>query len=84
MTRRPKEKQFSSDCIKGKWIHYEHPEISHHLMDRAMKESTRQFQKILIFFHISKCLACNAGKNITVEDKKKIMNKLNTAAWSYC
>ena len=51
-------------------------------MDRAMKESTHKFTKIL--FHISKCLACNAGKNITVEDKKKIMNKLNTAAWSYC
>ena len=22
---------------KGKWIHYEHPEISHQLMDHAMK-----------------------------------------------
>ena len=37
--------------------HYEHPEISHHLMDRAMKQSTHQFHKI--YFHISKCLACN-------------------------
>ena len=46
-------------------------------MDRAMKESTRQFQKILIFFHISKCLACNAEKNITVEDNKKTMNTTN-------
>ena len=45
------------------------PRISHHLMDRAMKQSTHQFHKI--FFHISKCLACNAEKNITVEDNKK-------------
>ena len=22
---------------KGKWINYDHPEISHHLMDHAMK-----------------------------------------------
>ena len=41
-------------------------------MDRAMKQSTHQFHKI--FFHISKCLACNAEKNITVEDNKKRMN----------
>ena len=38
-------------------------------MDRAMKQSTYQFNKI--FFHISKCLACNAEKNITVENNKK-------------
>ena len=37
-----------------------------------MKQSTHQFHKI--FFHISKCLACNAEKNITVEDNKKRMN----------
>ena len=43
---------------KGKWIHYKHPEISHHLMDRAMKQSTHQLHKM--FFYISKCLACNA------------------------
>ena len=49
--------------------------ISHRLMDRAMKQSTRQFNKI--FFHISKCLACNAEKNITVEDNKKRMNIAN-------
>ena len=28
-------------------------------------------------FHISKCLACNAEKNITVEDNKKRMNIAN-------
>ena len=28
-------------------------------------------------FHISKCLACNAEKNITVEDNKKRMNITN-------
>ena len=46
---------------KGKWIHYEHSEISYHLMDCAMKQSTRQFYKI--FFHISKILVCNAEKH---------------------
>ena len=45
------------------------PRISHHLMDRAMKQSTHQFHKI--FFHISKCLACNAEKNTAVEDYEK-------------
>ena len=40
-----------------------------------MKQSTHQFHKI--FFHISKCLACNAEKNITVEDNKKRMNITN-------
>ena len=39
------------------------PEKSHHLMDRAMKQSTHPFHKI--FFHITKCLACIAEK-ITV------------------
>ena len=56
-------------------IHYEHPEISHHLMDHAINQSTHQFHKI--FFHISKCLACNAEKIITVEDNKKRMNIAN-------
>ena len=37
---------------------YEHPEIWDHLMDHAMKQLTHHFHKI--FFHISKCLACNA------------------------
>ena len=53
----------------SKYTHYEHSEISQHLMDRAMKQSTRQFHKKN--FHISKCFACNAEKNITVEDNKK-------------
>ena len=44
-------------------------------MDRAMKQSTHQFHKI--FFHISKCLACNAKKTTTVEDNKKRMNIAN-------
>ena len=48
---------------------------SRHLMDRAMKQSTHHFHKI--FFHISKCLACKAEKNITVEDNKKRMNIAN-------
>ena len=63
----------------GKWIHYEQPEISHHLIDRAMKQSTHQFHKI--FFHVSKYLACNAEKNTTVEDNRKrmiIANFINT------
>ena len=55
-----------------KWkmrIHYEHREISHQLMDRAMKQSTHQFHKI--FFHISKCLACNAEKTLQLKITKK-------------
>ena len=44
-------------------------------MDRAMKQSTHQFRKM--FFHISKYLACNAKKNIAVEDNKKRINIAN-------
>ena len=44
-------------------------------MNRAMKQSTHQFRKI--FFHISKYLACNAKKNIAVEDNKKRINIAN-------
>ena len=40
-----------------------------------MKQSTHQFHKI--FFHISKCLACNAEKTLTVEDNKKKKKKKN-------
>ena len=59
----------------GKWIHYEHSEISHHLMDRAMKRSSHQFHKI--FFHISKCLACTAEKTLLLKITKKRMNIAN-------
>ena len=38
-------------------------------MDRAMKQSTRQFRKI--FVHISKCLACNAEKTLQLKITKK-------------
>ena len=53
------------------------PRISHHLMDRAMKQSTHQFHKI--FFYISKCLACNAEKTLQLKITKKmnIANFLN-------
>ena len=51
------------------------PRISHHLMDQAMMQSTHQFHKI--FFHISKCLTCNAEKNVTIEDNKKRINVTN-------
>ena len=54
---------------KGKWIHYGDPEISYHLMDCAMKQSTHQFHKI--FSHISKCLACNAEKTLRLKITKK-------------
>ena len=54
---------------KGKWIHYEHPEISHHLMNRAMRQLTDQFHKIL--FHTSKCLACNTEKTLELKITKK-------------
>ena len=40
-----------------------------HLMDRAMKQSTRQFHKKS--FHISKCLAYNAEKTLQVNITKK-------------
>ena len=35
-----------------------------------MKEPTHQFQKI--FFHISKCLACNGEKTLQLKITKKI------------
>ena len=38
-------------------------------MDSAMKQLLHQFCKN--FFLISKCLACNAEKDIKVEDNKK-------------
>ena len=41
----------------------------------AMKQLTRPLREI--FFHISKCLACNAEKNVTVEDNKQRMNITN-------
>ena len=40
-----------------------------------MKQSAHQFHKK--DFHISKCLACNAKKNTTVDDQKKKMNLAN-------
>ena len=42
--------------------------LAPHLMDRAMKQST-QLHKI--FFHISKCLACNAEKLLQLKITKK-------------
>ena len=48
------------------------PRISHHLMDRAMKQSTHQFHKI--FFHISKCLACNAEKTLQLKITLNFIN----------
>ena len=55
------------------------PRISHHFMDRAMKQTTHQFHKIV--FHISKSLACNAEKllqlKITKKKKKNITNFIN-------
>ena len=38
-------------------------------MDRAMKQSNRQFHKI--FFRISKCLAYNAEKALQFKIKKE-------------
>ena len=54
--------------MQGKCIHNEHPEISHHLMDRVMKQSTHQFHKT--FFHLSKSLGCNAEKTLQLKNKK--------------
>ena len=58
------------NSIKGKWIYYEHPEISHHLMDRVMKQSAHRFHEI--FFHISKCLACNTEKTLQLKITEKV------------
>ena len=44
-------------------------------MDRAMKQSTHQFHKIL--FLISKMFSMQCRKNTAVEDKKKRMNTTN-------
>ena len=40
-----------------------------------MKQSDRQFHKM--FFHISKCLACNAEKTLLLRITKKRMNLAN-------
>ena len=73
ISKREGDQSKHSFCEKkntdGKWICYEHPEISHHLMDCAIRQSTRQFQKI--FFHISKCLAYNAEKILQLRITKK-------------
>ena len=59
----------------GEWIHYEHSEISHHLIDRDMKQWTYQFHEI--FFSYLKMLSMQCRKNIIVEDTKKRMNIAN-------
>ena len=38
-------------------------------LDGAMKQSTHQFHNF--FFHISKCLACNAEKTLQLNIAKK-------------
>ena len=43
--------------------------VSHHLMDRARKQST--YQRYKTFFHILKCLACNAEKRLLLKITKK-------------
>ena len=47
----------------------EHPEISHQLMGRAIKQSIHQLPKK--FFHISKCLPSNAKNTLELEITKK-------------
>ena len=79
ISKRPNEEQVSwekSTAQKGKWIHYEHSEISQCLMDRALKQSTRQFHKI--FFNISKCLACTSEKTLQLKITK---NKWISLTW---
>ena len=67
-------KQFYRKTLKsvlGRYIsHY-----SHHLMDRALKQSTHQFHKI--FFSYLKMFSMQWRKNITVENNKKRMNITN-------
>ena len=50
-------------------------------MDRVMKQSAHQFHEI--FSRVSKCLAHNAEKSITVEDNKKRMNIANLWIYMY-
>ena len=54
-------------------------------MDRAMKQSTRQFHKI--FFRISKCLAYNAEKALQfkIKERMNIANviKMYTNIYTY-
>ena len=52
-------------------------------MNRAIKQSIHQFHKI--FFHISKCLACNAGKTLQLKVTKKtiIANFVNIYTNTY-
>ena len=38
--------------LQGKWIHYEHPEISHHLMDGLIKQSTNQFHTFFSYLEM--------------------------------
>ena len=64
---------------KGNWIHYEHSEISHRFMDRVVKQSIHQFHKK--FCYISKCLACNAEKNIRVEDNNNKKKRMSIASY---
>ena len=56
-------------ALKGKEIHHKHLEKSHHLMDHAMKQSTRQFQKI--FFSHLKMFSMNAEKTLQLKITKK-------------
>ena len=58
----------------GKWIHYEHPE--YHITWWIVLWSNPLINFTEYFF-ISQRLACNAEKNITVEDNKKRMNITN-------
>ena len=44
-------------------------------MDCATKQWIQQFHKI--FFHISKCLACNAEKTLQLKKTKKRKNIAN-------
>ena len=50
------------------------PRISHHLMDRAMKQSTLNFTNNFSYF---KMFSMQCRKIITVEDNKKRMNITN-------
>ena len=47
----------------------EHPEISYHLMDCAIKQSSHQFHKI--FFSYLKMFSMQGRQNITVEANNK-------------
>ena len=67
------EDQRKQSFLEKKLLHKRENEFTmktqNHMMDRAMKQSTRQFHKK--FAHISKCVAYNAEKKLQLRMTKQ-------------